>query len=438
MLLKNNAEGGTNGTTVTTGNSGGASGDPWDAVFLSNGAGTVVYDTAQSAHGGLAIRQSTGATADSIQLQWAASLGAPTRVYGRVYYRFSSLSLTLDVLRVRSNLANQIARIGVTTAGLVQLRNGANTVVATSTAVLAVNTWYRFEFDWRPGGSVTNTVLVYAGDAAAPLDTLSATSSYSTDASCGEFHLGNLSSQANVGARWFDDIAITDVGPVGPVPPQPYAIERVTLTSGSAASGASSANTASVFPAANALLVVSVVAGYSSAPPSITASGLSLTWTLRDQITFNSQRLCLFTAQCGASPGSGALSLNFGGSANNGGAVWDVEQVTGHDVSGPVAQTATSSNTSSAVSVTLPNAARASASRILAAFGDGGVAVTPGANLTEIVDLQSGVSLETMWRSDAFQATASGTMSSSQPWGAVAVELVANPAVKTLGALGVG
>lgn len=208
----------------------------------------------------------------------------------------------------------------------------------------------------------------------------------------------------------------------------PYAIDRVTLTSGSAATGTTSGNTASVSPAPNALLLVTVVVAYSSGSPSITMSGLGLTWTLRDQIISNFERLCVFTAQCGASPGSGVLSFSFGGAANNGGAVWDVEQISGHDVSSPVAQTATGSGNSTAVSVTLPNAPRTSASRIFAAFGDGGVSVTPGANLTEIIDLQPGASLETMWRADAFQATASGTIASSQPFVAVAVEVAANPA----------
>lgn len=217
MLLKNSAEGGTNGTTVTTANSGGASGNAWDAVFLSTGAGTVVYDTAQSAHGGVSIRHSTADVGDSIQLQWVASVGTPSRLWGRLYYRTASLTLSTDVFRVRSSLGNQVARIAHSAnTGLVLLRNGANSIVYTSTNAVVVNTWYRFEWDFRPGASVTNTVTWYAGDSTTPIETLSATSSYSTDTNCQQVHIGNMASQTFLDNRWFDDIAVSDVGPLGP------------------------------------------------------------------------------------------------------------------------------------------------------------------------------------------------------------------------------
>lgn len=219
MLLTNSAEGGTSGTTVTAGNSGGASGDAWDTVLSTSG--TCAYDNTQAAHGALSLKQATAGTAASIQMQWDTSIASVARVYGRVYYRYSSTTLALDVCRVRSGLSNQVARLTVTaTTGLLQLRNGANTTVATSTTALSINTWYRLEFDFRPGGAVTNSASIYLGDSVVPLESISASSSYSTDTDCGQFHVGNLSSTANVGNRWFDDIAISDQGWLGPAAPR--------------------------------------------------------------------------------------------------------------------------------------------------------------------------------------------------------------------------
>lgn len=213
MILTNNGEGGSNGSAITTGNSGGASGNAWDSILAA--AGTCAYDNTQTAHGALSLTHSTSGTAASLQLQWEASTGNPARMWGRYYYRYTSTTLTLDLHRVRNSSGSQVGRLTVASStGFLQLRNGGNTVVATSSTALSTGTWYRIEWDFQPG-SVTNTAWIYAADSVVPLETVSASSSYgSTD--CGQFHLGNLSSQANVGQRWFDDVAVTDLGWLGP------------------------------------------------------------------------------------------------------------------------------------------------------------------------------------------------------------------------------
>jgi hypothetical protein len=213
MIATNNGEGGSNGTAITTGNSGGASGTAWNAVSVATG--TVAYDSSQSAHGGLSIRQAT-TTADSVQLQWTTAVGSVSRLYGRFYYRTSSLALALDLVRARSSLGNQVARLDIFTSGALRIRNAANTVAATSTATMSTNTWYRIEFDFRFGASVANTAWLYSLDSVVPLETLTVTDNFSAETDIGQFHLGNLSSTASVADRWFDDIAVTDVGWLGP------------------------------------------------------------------------------------------------------------------------------------------------------------------------------------------------------------------------------
>ncbi len=217
MIATNSAEGGTSGTAVSTGNSGGTSGTAWNAVSVATG--TVAYDNAQTAHGGLAIRMAT-TTADSVQLQWTTAIGSVSRLYGRFYYRTSSLALNLDLLRARSSASNQIARLDINTSGALRIRNAANTVAATTTATMSTNTWYRIEFDFRFGASVTNTAWLYALDSVVPLETLTPTDNFSTETDIGQVHVGNFSSQASVADRWFDDIAVTDVGWLGPASPR--------------------------------------------------------------------------------------------------------------------------------------------------------------------------------------------------------------------------
>ncbi len=215
--LVSSANGGTSGTTVSTSNSGGASGDALNAVTIGTSA-TCVFDDTQAVAGGLAYKHATSGTSAAVIQEWTGAIGSWSRIYGRIYYRFTSLSLSLDVFRARTAALSAIARVDVAaTSGFFRLRNGSNTVVGTSSTALAVNTWYRFEFDFRPGTSVTNTVVLYQGHSTTPLETMAVSSSYSSGTDVGQFHWGNLFGQANVGNRWFDEILIDDTGYPGPV-----------------------------------------------------------------------------------------------------------------------------------------------------------------------------------------------------------------------------
>jgi hypothetical protein len=77
-LLTNNFEGGSNGSTITTGNSGGASGNAWDTITIGTSA-VDVYDNSQAAHGSLSCKLSTAATSVSVYNAWTTSMGTLTQ-----------------------------------------------------------------------------------------------------------------------------------------------------------------------------------------------------------------------------------------------------------------------------------------------------------------------------------------------------------------------
>lgn len=192
-------------------------------------------------------------------------------------------------------------------------------------------------------------------------------------------------------------------------------IHRVTLTSGFGGGGTTSAVTASVSPAPNTLLAVSVLTVLTSGTaPDPSISGLGLAWTKQTTIVEpgNHQRITWFTAQCGTSPGSGALTFTFP-VAPDSHAIWDVEQVSGHNPTAPVAQTATAAfalvPNGSALGVTFTKAPTSSRNRHFAAYATAGWAATPKFPFTELVDIVSSYSMETMWRSDVFDASSSST-----------------------------
>jgi len=117
------------------------------------------------------------------------------------------------------------------------------------------------------------------------------------------------------------------------------AIAVTNLTSGSDTDGNSTASTASVTPTGNRLILLSVSSrtGISTQPNTPTATGNGLTWVQINTIywdTDSSSRktTTLFRAM-GASPSSGAISIDFGGQ-NQTDVLWSVDEVSGMDTSG--------------------------------------------------------------------------------------------------------
>ncbi|MBP6930206.1 hypothetical protein KBB60_01220, partial [Patescibacteria group bacterium] len=214
------------------------------------------------------------------------------------------------------------------------------------------------------------------------------------------------------------------------------AVSMTALTSGGAGPGLTSANTASISPSSNALVLLWVENRLASGTPGTpTASGNSLTWTQVATVTFNTtgtplSRLTLFKA-LGASPTSGAVTIDFGG-ATQGNCVWSIAEYTGVSTSTPVVQYATN-NADSASSLTATLSTFGSANNATAAgFGaDVNVAINNDSNWTEIHDFSSvampGYSrLETQWY-NGNDTSAVGTMSSgSADMAGIAVEIGAS------------
>lgn len=219
------------------------------------------------------------------------------------------------------------------------------------------------------------------------------------------------------------------------------AISVTALTSGSSTTNASPVATASISPAADSLLLVIVQTTGTAQAPSV--SGLGLSWTQR-AITglptagTTTRKLVAITAQCGAAPGSGTLSIANGGSSPTGQA-WTVLQITGHDTTTPVPQSATNAGTSiSTISATLGSAEVSTNSRCVFGCAQNNPTantITPRTNWTELSEVHYGTpasGLETQWRSDAFEATGSATFDSTYDGGALILEIAAAGAAAPL------
>jgi len=203
--------------------------------------------------------------------------------------------------------------------------------------------------------------------------------------------------------------------------------------------------TASITPAANSLLLVGYSLRATTTAGTPTVSGGSLTWTTEifdlDGIVSGG----IFYAQCGASPGTFALTLNgTGGDGTWIGASWSVLQITGHKPSKPTAQSALSGGdgtTSAAPTGTLTNAIGNAGNRVFCFVQHRTSEVTnPRTNWTELDDRNGTAPAqgwEAQWRNDGTNETTFGcTYTTSSRFQMFAVEVVIAGAAGTVALAG--
>lgn len=207
MARGNSFEGGSDETTLTTGNSGGTSGNAFDSVSVGTGA-TLVFDNAQAAPslGSFSLRTSTGGTSALAYASW--TLASVTTDYCRGYFRFTSLpSAQQNFIRYLS-AGSQSLRVNVTTGGLVEVRNAANSVVGTTTNAITAASWFRVEMFTTFSATVGAIVLrlYLSANSTSITETLNLTSLALT-ASASEVRWGVGSAMSNAVQVWTDNVA---------------------------------------------------------------------------------------------------------------------------------------------------------------------------------------------------------------------------------------
>lgn len=112
-------------------------------------------------------------------------------------------------------------------------------------------------------------------------------------------------------------------------------------------------------PTANSLLVLFVAAtGTAAAAPTVSNSGVALTWTREIRFANSGHLYCIFWAKAGASPGSITVTFSCAGD-NATGATLSIHEITGYDRNreNPIRQVKIVSNTASTTpSITFDNA----------------------------------------------------------------------------------
>lgn len=153
LPLANTAEGGSNGTGVTLGNSGGASGDAFTNVLQNTG--TITYSSTQKAHGALSYAFAQPASITAMHVDWDSTVTTAGASWsGRLYWWMPVNMVTgFDFIRL-FNGATLAGGIGLNTAGTLQIHSGTggNTAVGTaSTTAADTNAWNRIEWTFTAG-----------------------------------------------------------------------------------------------------------------------------------------------------------------------------------------------------------------------------------------------------------------------------------------------
>jgi hypothetical protein len=200
--------------------------------------------------------------------------------------------------------------------------------------------------------------------------------------------------------------------------------------------------TASISPAANSLLLLFVDDGIAANyAPLAVPTGLSLTWELIGtrawHISPATRRSSAWIAQCGASPGSGAITLtetDMGSGTTSSGTAWAVIEITGHHATQPVRQVQHPGTTfmnqsgpaGTSYTIDMLDAVDGS-SRAFSYFAHAAnEATTFRTNWSELSDDTStapAMGFESQWRSDEFEATASASWATSVRYMGFAIEI---------------
>lgn len=212
------------------------------------------------------------------------------------------------------------------------------------------------------------------------------------------------------------------------------AIAATLLTSGTATTGVSY-NLPSVSPAGSSVLFLGVASWLQDTAPGFSVSGFSLGWS--ESVTRGwtvssptTMFMAIWRAIVTSAPGAGVITVAMtdrGGGPAAQGFAYSLVQVTGHNTISPILQAVSNSGTGTSSTNTLA-AGFDSASRPLAFHASGSnTTASPNTNWTELSDDASSVpmSIESQWRSDAFDTSVAATYGGSVKWGNCAVEILA-------------
>lgn len=219
-IWTNSAEGGADGTAVTTANSA-SSGSKFSNVTAGSGT-SITYSSSAKAHGSLGYMLTCATGSSTYFMTSVYATDGSGQFALRFYANFSSLpGSTFSVCSVYDNTNTPALQIALRSDGRIYV-TGVSAVGTTASAI-SLNTWYRMEVQGTIGTTTTNSVVnfnYYALDSTTTIENInSSTANLGTTGVVSYVGLGKISPSATLaGNIMFDDIAFSTqtTTPIGP------------------------------------------------------------------------------------------------------------------------------------------------------------------------------------------------------------------------------
>lgn len=216
LPLSNTFEGGSAGTTLTTANTGGASGDAFQSIVL-----TPTF-SASPARGTLSMQIAQVVYSESF-VRWDGAGSLTTNVYARAYLWIpANPTVNQRVIHFITSGAAISAAIRISTTGVVIGLNAVGGAITglTGSTVVAKNQWIRLEARCKSSttvGELEWRLFNTDPDATSPTETLTSGSTEVLGADTDRLYVGTIGSSGTANQTWnFDDLAFASAGWIGP------------------------------------------------------------------------------------------------------------------------------------------------------------------------------------------------------------------------------
>ena len=204
---------------VTTGNSGGTSGNAFDATGLGTGTNNG-YDNTHVAHGSLAAEFTTIASASTYE-QWNTSGSAPSvsQMWFRLYVYFTADPANSHKIWSCTNGGNAVMSVFANSSGKLSVTySSGGTSFVTFANSFPLNKWFRVEGFIVASATVGQvSATQYTGDSIVPTETHTSTANLNTSSgNPTTYNFGVFTAVASAGPFWMDDVGLSTTGYLGP------------------------------------------------------------------------------------------------------------------------------------------------------------------------------------------------------------------------------
>lgn len=218
--LVNSFAGGTNGTAITPGNSGGASGSAFDGVTTGSGA-TLTYDSSHAVDGTFSAAMATNGTTAPAYLSWQSSLSAGSgTVWFRCYFYFAALPAGTSglILLADSTRATLCAFVSISATGHLSFADHSGSQIHSFSTTVTTGQWFRVEgyVTGDPSAGQVSLQIYTTPDSPVPAETYTSPSAQNTGGLIGFIAYGVYFTGVSA-AYWMDGTGASTAGYLGPV-----------------------------------------------------------------------------------------------------------------------------------------------------------------------------------------------------------------------------